>query len=73
MDGVSMGIIRLQDTYKFNTTELVGRGVFQTDDVSTQDESQGLTVWDAFKIGVKGTNRCRVRENLKDVTDMLQR
>ena len=65
MDGVSMGIIRLHDTYRFNTTELVARGIFKTDDVTTQDETQGLTVWDAFKIGVKGTERCRVRENLK--------
>ena len=54
MDGVSMGIIRLHDTYRFNTSELVARGIFQTNDFTTQDETQGLTVWDAFKIGVKG-------------------
>ena len=49
-----MGIIRLHDTYRFNTSELVARGIFQTNDFTTQDETQGLTVWDAFKIGVKG-------------------
>ena len=54
MDGVSVGIVRLHDTYNFNVTSFVSHGTFETDDVVAETGAEGLTVWDAFKIGVKG-------------------
>merc|ERR1740137_359492 len=55
VDGVAKGIVRLHDYYKFNTTNFVNEGVIDTG--SDVHETTGdLSVWDAFKIGVKGTN-----------------
>ena len=46
----------MHDYYKFNISSFVDEGVFETED--WRAESNGdLTVWDAFKIGVKGTNQ----------------
>ena len=55
LDGASVGIVRLHDTYKFNVTSFITHGTFETDDVVAETGAEGLTVWDAFKIGVKGT------------------
>ena len=47
----------MHDTYRFNVTSFVRNGVFETDDVTAETgAADGLTVWDAFKIGVKGAN-----------------
>ncbi len=56
LDGVAVGIVRLHDYYKFNTSSFVEEGVFETDDWKVETTGE-LTVWDAFKIGVKGTNQ----------------
>jgi prolyl 4-hydroxylase len=55
LDGVAVGIVRLHDYYNFNTTSFVEEGVFETNDWKVETTGD-LTVWDAFKIGVKGTN-----------------
>jgi len=55
VDGVAKGIVRLHDYYKFNTTNFVNEGAIQMDDM-VHETTGDLTVWDAFKIGVKGTN-----------------
>jgi len=55
LDGIAVGIVRLHDYYKFNLTSFASEGVLETDE--WRSESNGdLTVWDAFKIGVKGAN-----------------
>jgi len=55
VDGVARGIVRLHDFYRFNLTDFVNEGVINLDGI--RHETTGdLTVWDAFKIGVKGTN-----------------
>jgi len=55
VDGVAVGIARLHDFYRFNTSTFVNEGVLEWQ--GHHYESTGdLTVWDAFKIGVKGTN-----------------
>lgn len=56
LDGISVGIVRLHDYYKFNTTSFVEEGVFETGDVKFETIGE-MTIWDAFKIGVKGTNQ----------------
>lgn len=55
LDGVAVGIVRLHDYYKFNTSSFVDEGVFETNEWKVETTGE-LTVWDAFKIGVKGTN-----------------
>lgn len=55
VDGVATGIVRLHDYYKFNTSSFVEEGVFETEEWRAETTGD-LTVWDAFKIGVKGTN-----------------
>ena len=56
LDGVSVGIVRLHDYYKFNVTSFVQEGVLETDEWRSESNGE-LTVWDAFKIGVKGANQ----------------
>ena len=57
VDGVAKGIVRLHDYYKFNTTNFVNEGAIQMNDM-VHETTGDLTVWDAFKIGVKvGTYR----------------
>jgi len=55
VDGVAKGIVRLHDYYKFNTTTFVNEGVIENGD-GFHETTGDLSVWDAFKIGVKGTN-----------------
>ena len=55
VDGVATGIVRLHDYYKFNASSFVEEGVFETEEWRAETTGE-LTVWDAFKIGVKGTN-----------------
>ena len=52
VDGVAKGIVRLHDYYKFNTTNFVNEGAIQMNDM-LHETTGDLTVWDAFKIGVK--------------------
>ena len=52
VDGVAKGIVRLHDYYKFNTTNFVNEGAIQMNDM-IHETTGDLTVWDAFKIGVK--------------------
>ena len=52
VDGVAKGIVRLHDYYKFNTTNFVNEGAIQMDNM-IHETTGDLTVWDAFKIGVK--------------------
>ena len=52
VDGVAKGIVRLHDYYKFNTTNFVNEGAIQMNDM-VHETTGDLTVWDAFKIGVK--------------------
>lgn len=56
LDGIAVGIVRLHDYYKFNTTSFVEEGVFETGSVKFETIGE-MTIWDAFKIGVKGTNQ----------------
>ena len=59
VDGVAKGIVRLHDYYKFNTTNFVNEGAIQMNDM-LHETTGDLTVWDAFKIGVKvGTYNIR--------------
>ncbi len=53
---MAVGIVRLHDYYHFNTSSFVEEGVFETNDWKVETNGE-LTVWDAFKIGVKGTNQ----------------
>ena len=55
LDGIAVGLVRLHDYYKFNTESFITEGAIEYED--QRFESNGdLTVWDAFKIGVKGAN-----------------
>ena len=48
--------LRLHDYYKFDVERFVNEGVFETEQVEAYSNGD-LTVWDAFKIGVKGANK----------------
>lgn len=60
VDGVAKGIVRLHDYYRFNTTDFVNEGVIRlgggVESEAGHESTGDLSVWDAFKIGVKGTN-----------------
>ena len=46
---------RLHDYYRYNLSTFVNEGAIETDDIRAETSGE-LTVWDAFKIGVKGAN-----------------
>jgi hypothetical protein len=46
---------RLHDYYRFNLSTFVNEGAIETEDIRAETTGE-LTVWDAFKIGVKGAN-----------------
>ena len=52
---ISILCLRLHDYYKFDVERFVNEGVFETDQIEAYNGD--LTVWDAFKIGVKGANK----------------
>ena len=53
---ISILCLRLHDYYKFDVERFVNEGVFETDQIEAYSNGD-LTVWDAFKIGVKGANK----------------
>ena len=67
VDGVATGIVRLHDYYKFNTSSFVEEGVFETEEWRAETTGD-LTVWDAFKIGVKGTNHMFLGSGIEIMT-----
>ena len=46
---------RLHDYYRYNLSTFVNEGAIETEEVRAETSGE-LTVWDAFKIGVKGAN-----------------
>merc|ERR1712141_317231 len=72
LDGIAVGIVRLHDYYKFNTTSFITEGVIEYED--QKYESNGdLTVWDAFKIGVKGANNMILGSGLDIMLSALEK
>ena len=72
LDGVAIGIVRLHDYYKFNLTSFAYEGVIETDE--DRYESNGdLTVWDAFKIGVKGSNQMLLGSGIEIMKHALEK
>lgn len=72
LDGVAVGIVRLHDYYKFNTTSFVEEGIFETDEWRAETNGD-LTVWDAFKIGVKGTNQMLLGSGIDIMLNALEK
>ncbi|CAB4062470.1 P4HA [Lepeophtheirus salmonis] len=56
LDGASTALVRLHEYYNFNITSFVEEGVIETKDGERFETTGELSVWDIFKIGVKGTN-----------------
>lgn len=52
---VKILFFRLHDYYRFNISTFVNEGAVETDEIRAETTGD-LTVWDAFKIGVKGAN-----------------
>ena len=72
LDGVAIGIVRLHDYYKYNLTSFASEGVLETDE--WRSESIGdLTVWDAFKIGVKGSNHMLLGSGIEIMLHALEK
>ena len=72
LDGVAIGIVRLHDYYKFNLTSFTSEGVLETD--GWRSESNGdLTVWDAFKIGVKGSSHMILGSGIEIMLHALEK
>lgn len=46
---------RLHDYYRYNLSSFINEGAIETEEVRAETTGE-LTVWDAFKIGVKGAN-----------------
>merc|ERR1712123_1540 len=70
VDGVAKGIVRLHDYYKFNTTTFVNEGVIENGD-GFHETTGDLSVWDAFKIGVKGTNAMNLGSGIQILDEAL--
>ncbi|QQP49618.1 Prolyl 4-hydroxylase subunit alpha-2 [Caligus rogercresseyi] len=56
LDGASIALVRLHDYYNFNLTSFVEEGIIETQEGERYETTGDLSVWDIFKIGVKGTN-----------------
>jgi len=72
LDGIAIGIVRLHDYYKFNLTSFATEGVIETDD-SRYESNGDLTVWDAFKIGVKGSNNMILGSGIEIMMHALEK
>ena len=73
LDGIAKGIVRLHDYYKFNTTQFVNEGVLDIGDGNIYETVGDLSVWDAFKIGVKGTNALILGSGLQILDAALEK
>ena len=72
LDGIAIGIVRLHDYYKFNVSTFITEGAIEYED--QRYESNGdLTVWDAFKIGVKGANSMLLGSGLDIMLEALEK
>jgi len=72
LDGIAVGIVRLHDYYKFNMTSFVEEGAFETEDFRSETNGD-LTIWDAFKIGVKGTNQMFLGSGIEIMIHALEK
>ena len=72
LDGIAVGIVRLHDYYKFNLTSFASEGVIETDD-SRYESNGDLTVWDSFKIGVKGANNMILGSGIEIMKHALEK
>ena len=73
VDGIAKGIVRLHDYYRFNTTQFVNEGVLDIGDGNIYETTGDLSVWDAFKIGVKGTNALILGSGLQILDSALEK
>ena len=73
VDGIAKGIVRLHDYYRFNTTQFVNEGVLDIGDGNMYETTGDLSVWDAFKIGVKGTNALILGSGLQILDSALEK
>ena len=73
LDGVAKGIVRLHDFYKFNTSHFVNEGVLDLGEGDIFQTTGDLSVWDAFKIGVKGTNAMILGSGLQILDSALEK
>ena len=73
VDGIAKGIVRLHDYYKFNTSQFVNEGVLDLGDGNVYETTGDLSVWDAFKIGVKGTNAMILGSGLQILDSALEK
>lgn len=73
IDGIAKGIVRLHDYYKFNTSQFVNEGVLDIGDGNLYETTGDLSVWDAFKIGVKGTNAMILGSGLQILDSALEK
>jgi len=72
VDGVARGIVRLHDFYKFNTTNFVKEGTIEIGN-DVHETTGDLSVWDAFKIGVKGTNALILGSGIQILEQALEK
>ena len=73
IDGIAKGIVRLHDYYKFNTSHFVNEGVLALGEGDIFETTGDLSVWDAFKIGVKGTNAMILGSGLQILDSALEK
>jgi len=72
LDGVAIGLVRLHDYYKYDLTSFITEGAIEYD--NERYESNGdMTVWDAFKIGVKGANQMLLGSGLEIMLNALEK
>ncbi len=72
LDGIAIGLVRLHDYYKFDTESFTTEGAIEFGE--DRFESNGdLTVWDAFKIGVKGANSMLLGSGLDIMLQALEK
>jgi len=72
LDGVAIGLVRLHDYYKYDLESFITEGAIEYD--NQRYESNGdMTVWDAFKIGVKGANQMLLGSGLEVMIHALDK
>ena len=56
LDGAATAMVRLHDFYRFNVSRLVNEGVIDAPGIAPT-EGAYITVWDVFKMAVKGVSK----------------
>ena len=72
VDAIATEIVRLHDFYKFNLSSFASEGMLESNVFACKSDSN-LTVWDLFKIGLKGSSSLILGSGIKIMMQALNK